>query len=104
MLMEEADRKRPNVCVVGGGIGGLATAAALIHIAGYEDVCILEKRRCNKCNTASSAAVQLGPNGLRALQAIGGVKFLEEVLQNGSILQGNIVYPSTQLGGSSTHF
>lgn len=101
MFVEGSVRKGPNVCVVGGGIGGLATAAALIHIAGYEDVCVLEKRRCVQCNTAASAAVQLGPNGLRALRAIGGEKFLEEVLQNGSTLQGNIIYPSTQLGGSS---
>jgi 2-polyprenyl-6-methoxyphenol hydroxylase-like FAD-dependent oxidoreductase len=89
----------PTVCVVGGGIGGLATAAALIHVAGYDDVCILEKRKCNK----SSAAVQLGPNGLRALRAIGGEKFLEEVLHHGSTLEGNIVYPPpAPLGGSPT--
>jgi len=93
----------PTVCVVGGGIGGLATAAALIHVAGYEDVCILEKRRCNPSKGAASAAVQLGPNGLRALRAIGGEKFLEEVLHHGSTLEGNIVYPPpAPLGGSPT--
>lgn len=108
-ILEQQPQKRPIVCVVGGSIAGVATAAALKRIAGYEDVCVVEKRRSpseteDQSLGSAAAAVQLGPNGLRALRAIGGDELLHQVLLHASILQGNIMYPPPPGGVAKKYF
>src|SRR5262245_29947544 len=54
------------VLIVGGGIGGLALALALARL-GRRSV-VLERQ---ETPTAAGAGIQLGPNGVRALQCLG---------------------------------
>jgi 2-polyprenyl-6-methoxyphenol hydroxylase-like FAD-dependent oxidoreductase len=79
--------------VIGGGIAGLATAAALYHIAGVSDVHVLERSSADDFESLDAgAAAQLGPNGLRALRAIGGTDCVDRVLNAGTALRGNQVF------------
>lgn len=76
--------------VLGGGIAGLSTAAALRSIAGVRNIRILEKLDADSfANDRSGAAAQLGPNGLKALKAIGGEELVGEVVNAGTKLVGN---------------
>mmetsp|Transcript_35230 Transcript_35230/g.75193 ORF Transcript_35230/g.75193 Transcript_35230/m.75193 type:complete len:366 (-) Transcript_35230:346-1443(-) len=79
--------------VVGGGIAGLASAAALQNIAGVPDVLILERSSPESFSRREGvgAGAQLGPNGLRALRAIGGEGLVRRVVDSGSILRGGAV-------------
>ena len=75
--------------IFGGGIAGLSTAAALRNIAGVENIHILEKLdAASFANDRSGAAAQLGPNGLKALRAIGGDALVQEVVGAGPKLVG----------------
>jgi 2-polyprenyl-6-methoxyphenol hydroxylase-like FAD-dependent oxidoreductase len=78
--------------ILGGGLAGLATAAALLNITGLKSVVVLEKasKREHSIETAG-AAVQIGPNGFRALKAIGGQELVQRVIDTGSILTGVII-------------
>jgi 2-polyprenyl-6-methoxyphenol hydroxylase-like FAD-dependent oxidoreductase len=87
------------VVIAGGGIAGLATAAAL-HRFGVatEKVTVLEASSKEEFSDVSAgAAVQLTPNGLRALRLIGGEDMLNRVLAFSSIIQHNVmVLPSKE--------
>lgn len=82
------------VIIVGGGIAGLATAAALQNIANVPKIQVLEKSSHNSFfqKEGIGAGAQLGPNGLRALHAIGGEELLQRVIDSGSILKGNAIF------------
>mmetsp|Transcript_33296 Transcript_33296/g.48811 ORF Transcript_33296/g.48811 Transcript_33296/m.48811 type:complete len:472 (-) Transcript_33296:73-1488(-) len=77
--------------IVGGGISGLATAAALQNIAGVScqilETCTLDEFKNNK----AGAGAQLGPNGLKALRAIGGEELMQQCIKKGSVLKGNAI-------------
>ena len=76
--------------IFGGGIAGLATAAALRNIAGIRHIHVLEKLDvASFASDRSGAAAQLGPNGLKALRAIGGDALVQEVIDAGTKLAGN---------------
>lgn len=77
------------VRIIGGGIAGLAAAVALRCSA---TVKILEaSSRQDFQNVMAGAAAQLTPNGLRALQQLGGNALLERVLQHSSAIENNFV-------------
>lgn len=87
-----AAHQAENLVIVGGGIAGLATAAALRSIAGISSIRILEQSSETIFrNDRSGAATQLGPNGLRALRAIGGENLLNKVMSSGTKLAGNTI-------------
>ena len=68
-----ASREADGVVVVGGGLAGLATAAALTRVAGVQRVTVLEcSSAADFADEEAGAAAQLGPNGLRALRFFGG--------------------------------
>lgn len=75
--------------IIGGGISGLATAAALKNIAGISSQVIEKCTREEFHNSLSGAGTQLGPNGLRALRAIGGEELMQKCIDSGSVLKGN---------------
>jgi 2-polyprenyl-6-methoxyphenol hydroxylase-like FAD-dependent oxidoreductase len=78
--------------IVGGGIAGLAVAAALQNIASVQHLCILEQQSsCCFYDESQGAALILGPNGLKALRAIGGSACLDRVLEQGSQIKGNVL-------------
>ncbi|GMH67417.1 hypothetical protein TL16_g04674 [Triparma laevis f. inornata] len=88
---EQAD----GAVVVGGGLAGLAAAAALTKVAGVRHVTVLE------CTSAAAfsdeetgAAAQLGPNGLHALRFIGGEPTLAAVRSSGTELEGTAIHPA----------
>src|SRR5262245_29055150 len=56
----------PPILIAGGGIGGLALALALAH--GGRTSIVLEQRTAF---VTAGAGIQLGPNGVRALQRLG---------------------------------
>lgn len=62
------------ILVAGGGIGGLATAIALAGIG--QRVHVLEQRRAA---SEEGAGIQIGPNGVHALRALGIARSLESV-------------------------
>ena len=72
-----------------GGISGLATAAALKNIAGISSQVIDKCTREEFYNSLSGAGTQLGPNGLRALRAIGGEELMQKCIDSASVLKGN---------------
>lgn len=89
-----------SVWIVGGGFAGLSAAAALRRIAGVPHVTILEQSDADDYygdDSPPAAASQLGPNGLRALQRIGGDELLDKLLRDGDALThvGVMVAPST---------
>ncbi|CAI9114976.1 OLC1v1015805C1 [Oldenlandia corymbosa var. corymbosa] len=56
-----------DIAIVGGGIGGLATAIAL-HRKGFKDVAVYEKSDCLR---AGGTAISISANGWRALDQLG---------------------------------
>jgi 2-polyprenyl-6-methoxyphenol hydroxylase-like FAD-dependent oxidoreductase len=77
--------------IIGGGISGLAVAAALQNIAGISSQ-VIEKRTYEEFhNSLSGAGAQIGPNGLRALRAIGGEELMQKCIDSGSVLKGNFM-------------
>jgi 2-polyprenyl-6-methoxyphenol hydroxylase-like FAD-dependent oxidoreductase len=87
------------VVIAGGGLAGLATAAALHRLGvATEKVTVLEASSKEEFSDASAgAAVQLTPNGLRALRLIGGEDMLNRVLAHSSKIQHNVmVLPSKE--------
>eukprot|EP00563_Minutocellus_polymorphus_P008877 CAMPEP_0181021756 /NCGR_PEP_ID=MMETSP1070-20121207/1149_1 /TAXON_ID=265543 /ORGANISM="Minutocellus polymorphus, Strain NH13" /LENGTH=436 /DNA_ID=CAMNT_0023098649 /DNA_START=187 /DNA_END=1497 /DNA_ORIENTATION=- len=86
----QASEALDGTVILGGGIAGLSTAAALRSIAGVQNLHILEKLdEASFANDRSGAAAQLGPNGLKALRAIGGDELASEVVNAGTKLVGN---------------
>lgn len=71
------------ILIVGGGIGGLATAASLAHL-GITDFLILEQATELK---ELGAGVQMAPNASRVLQALGRGPRLSEVAVRPGALQ-----------------
>ena len=95
-----AAQEAQETCVIGGGLAGLATAAALVNIAGIQSVKVLEKASQEEWERPTAgAAVQLGPNGLRALECIGGNELVSDIMQQGTCLVGNaVILPQTEDG------
>lgn len=92
-------------CIVGGGLSGLATAAALRNIACLESVHILERAAMEDFqNDLAGAAVQLGPNGLVALEAIAGEAFVDEICRRGTCLRGNAMIIKADENGKENAF
>ena len=60
------------ILIAGGGIGGLATALALAQ-SGYK--CRVLER--NSQSNEAGAGIQIGPNGVAALRALGVAASLE---------------------------
>jgi len=82
------------VVVVGGGLAGLATAAALTRVAGVQRVTVLERSSAAAfSDQEAGAAAQLGPNGLRALRFFGGEQTLAAVRSAGTELAGMAIHP-----------
>lgn len=81
----------PNILVVGGGLAGLATAAALRNIANIDSVTVIESRDDALSNESAGAAIQLGPNAFKALKAIGGETLVEKIYEAGSELEENLI-------------
>jgi len=87
------NRQNPaiNPIIVGGGISGLATAVALQNICNMTSFKVLEQSSHESFlkDDGIGAGVQLGPNGLKALRAIGGEELMQKVIQVGAKLEGN---------------
>jgi salicylate hydroxylase len=66
---------RPPILIAGGGIGGLALALALAQTGRSSTV--LEQR---EAFVAAGAGIQLGPNGVRALQRLGVAQALRPLV------------------------
>mmetsp|Transcript_5808 Transcript_5808/g.5161 ORF Transcript_5808/g.5161 Transcript_5808/m.5161 type:complete len:445 (-) Transcript_5808:705-2039(-) len=82
------------VVVVGGGLAGLATAAALTRVAGVQRVTVLERSSAAAFgDEEAGAAAQLGPNGLSALRFFGGEQTLAAVRSAGTELAGMAIHP-----------
>lgn len=80
------------ICVVGGGLAGLSTAAALHHMA-HRKVKVLEQFSWEEfASDTAGAAIQLGPNGLKALHAIGGDTLVSTVQSEGTCLKGHAIF------------
>jgi 2-polyprenyl-6-methoxyphenol hydroxylase-like FAD-dependent oxidoreductase len=78
--------------IIGGGISGLATALAFQNIVNIKTQLLLEKSTfADFQNNQKGAGAQIGPNGLKALKAIGGVELMEKCISSGSILKGNMI-------------
>lgn len=80
--------------IIGGGISGLATAAALKQITKLKSNSyqILEQMsQSDFTNINAGAGAQLGPNGLKALRAIGGETLMKRVMEEGSYIRGNAI-------------
>jgi 2-polyprenyl-6-methoxyphenol hydroxylase-like FAD-dependent oxidoreductase len=77
--------------ILGGGISGLSAAVALQNIAGISSQ-ILERSSVDEFqDTLSGAGAQIGPNGLKALRAIGGEELMMKCIESGTVLKGNAV-------------
>jgi 2-polyprenyl-6-methoxyphenol hydroxylase-like FAD-dependent oxidoreductase len=91
---------------VGGGLAGLATAAALLRSSSKNEVMVLEAQSESEYyDIAQGAAVQLGANGFKALERIvtGGRKsseattttITEQILRHGHVLTNiGIILPN----------
>jgi 2-polyprenyl-6-methoxyphenol hydroxylase-like FAD-dependent oxidoreductase len=91
-LQQQQDLLKPHTLVVGGGLAGIAAAVALHKIAELEHVHIIEARGDDSiANDRAGAAMQLGPNAFKALEAIGGQELLDQIYQQGSILKNNFM-------------
>lgn len=95
-----AAHEAQETCIIGGGLAGLATAAALVNIAGMKYVQVFEMASQDEWERPTAgAAVQLGPNGLRALKCIGGDELVSAIMQQGTCLVGNaVIMPQTEDG------
>jgi 2-polyprenyl-6-methoxyphenol hydroxylase-like FAD-dependent oxidoreductase len=84
-----------NVLIVGGGLAGLATASALVNVAKILSVRVLEATSEESfSDPTAGAAIQLGPNGLRALKYVfakDGEKVVAEILAQGTTTKGNVL-------------
>ena len=95
-----AAKQADGAVVVGGGLAGLAAAAALTKVAGVQHVTVLERSSAAAFgDEQAGAAVQLGPNGLRALRFLGGEPTLAAVRSAGTELAGTAIHPA---GGAAT--
>jgi len=96
-MKSNAATQAEGTVIVGGGIAGLAVAAALRNVAGVSNVKVLEaSTKASFQTTDSGAAAQLGPNGLRALNFISSSDnedddVVQKVLDMGGILEGNVM-------------
>ena len=89
-----AAQQADGLVVVGGGLAGLAAAAALTRVAGVQRVSVLERSSAAAFgDEEAGAAAQLGPNGLRALRFIGGDETLAAVRSAGTDLAGTAIHP-----------
>ena len=90
-----------SVWVLGAGIAGLATAAALrIHCPHiFAQVLVLERSEATHFyDETAGASTMLGPNGLRALRFIGGDSLVQRVLDDGHpVTHIGIVLPGNQV-------
>jgi len=77
--------------VVGGGLAGLATAAALRNIANIDAVHVVESMCDTLTNESAGAAMQLGPNAFKALEVIGGTELIDKIYEAGSILEETLI-------------
>ena len=78
--------------IVGGGLAGLATGAALQAIANVQPVHIVEARNYIECeDNAEGAAIQLGPNAFKAFDQMGGRAFVDDIYQAGSRIDQTIM-------------
>eukprot|EP00531_Pseudo-nitzschia_arenysensis_P010556 CAMPEP_0116129446 /NCGR_PEP_ID=MMETSP0329-20121206/7928_1 /TAXON_ID=697910 /ORGANISM="Pseudo-nitzschia arenysensis, Strain B593" /LENGTH=418 /DNA_ID=CAMNT_0003623713 /DNA_START=66 /DNA_END=1322 /DNA_ORIENTATION=+ len=77
--------------VVGGGLGGLAAAAALQNVAKIDSVTVVESRNDSLSNESAGAAIQLTPNAFKALEVIGGEALIEKIYEEGSELEENLI-------------
>ncbi len=77
--------------VVGGGLAGIATAAALQNVAKVDSVTVLESRNDSLSNESAGAAIQLTPNAFKALEVIGGEALVEKIYSEGSELEENLI-------------
>jgi len=75
--------------IIGGGISGLATAAALQNIAGISSQILDKITHEDFHNVHTGAGLQIGPNGLRALKKIGGEELMQKCIDSGTVLKGN---------------
>jgi 2-polyprenyl-6-methoxyphenol hydroxylase-like FAD-dependent oxidoreductase len=92
MSKSNAASQAEGIVIVGGGIAGLAMAAALRNVAGVSNIRLLEaSSRDEFTNFRAGAAAQLGPNGLRALQFITSDDVVKKVISMGGVLQGNVM-------------
>ena len=88
----KASQQLEGTIIAGGGIAGLATAAALRSVAGVHSVRVVERLGEESFRDGrAGAGAQLGLNCLRALCAIGGEELLDFILSRGSKLVGNSV-------------
>ena len=84
--------------IIGGGVAGLAAALALLRFGACDNVRVLESSSAPEFfDVSAGAAVQLTPNGLRALRLIGGDDMLQKVLDNSSEMKRTVmVLPSKE--------
>jgi 2-polyprenyl-6-methoxyphenol hydroxylase-like FAD-dependent oxidoreductase len=75
--------------IVGGGLAGLATAVALRRSDDDDEreVIVLEAQSESEFyDVTQGAAVQLGANGFKALERIGGSETIEQIVRHGHVL------------------
>jgi 2-polyprenyl-6-methoxyphenol hydroxylase-like FAD-dependent oxidoreductase len=91
-----------HIWVLGGGLAGLATAAALRAISGCAHVTVLEcMSEAEFYDDKAGAVAKVGPNGLRALQAI-DEQLVEKITREGHILKALAMYQAGSATGEVT--
>ena len=97
MVLKDEEGDRLSVWVVGGGLAGLASAAALQRHCSSPGGSITVLERCSAAefhDQTAGASAMLGPNGLRALEQIGGPELVARVLEEGhTVTNIGIVLP-----------
>lgn len=99
-----ASDKRPqqHIWVLGGGLAGLATAAALRVISGCEHVTVLEcSSESDYYDDTAGAVAKVGPNGLRALQTI-DEQLATKIISDGHILKALAMIQAGSASGNVT--
>ena len=76
-----------DIIIIGGGITGLATAAALLHREQFPSSRLLILEQARKLHPIG-ATLGLFPNGLTALQSIGGMTLAQTVMDGGVAYRG----------------